>query len=83
MINAWGLVRVTDWGGACPFQAEGFIGNEPFYFRFRHGYASLTFRGETESFNPEPGRMADGSCSYNEFESWMNILVHDWAESYA
>ncbi|MBT2568830.1 hypothetical protein J7I84_20520 [Arthrobacter sp. ISL-85] len=33
---------ISEQGGACPFQAEGTILGQHFYFRFRNDYASLT-----------------------------------------
>lgn len=34
-------LTVSEWGGACPFQAEGTINGKPFYFRARHGSWTL------------------------------------------
>jgi hypothetical protein len=32
---------ITEQGGACPYQATGTVLGQPFYFRFRNGYATL------------------------------------------
>jgi hypothetical protein len=33
---------IDEQGGACPFQAQGNILGQQFYFRFRNDYASLS-----------------------------------------
>jgi hypothetical protein len=35
-----GLI-VTSWGGCCPFQADGYFNEFPFYFRARGGFWTL------------------------------------------
>ena len=37
-----GYVDIVSIGGYCPVQADGTIGGNPFYFRARHDYWTLT-----------------------------------------
>lgn len=48
---------ISSAGGIVPFQAEGLIDGYPFYYRDRHGWASLTI-GEKDG---EPPYLMDGS----------------------
>ena len=47
-------LEVEEWGGACPFQANGKINGFPFYFRARHGMWTLEVArvGEDPVGNP-------------------------------
>lgn len=73
--------NVRESGGACPFQAEGSIAGEFFYFRLRNGYASLEvgshFSNGTSVNTSEYGYL-DGACSYDEFEQIFNDLIETY-----
>lgn len=72
---------VREWGGACPFQATGSINGEFFYFRLRHGYASLevgSYFDEGISVDNSEWGYLDGGCSYSEFEAIFNHLMQSY-----
>lgn len=72
---------VTSADGACPFQAYGTIFGKSFYFRLRHGSATLQIDGgyhnSLDADTPEFGN-CDGVCSYAEFEKMFNALIFDF-----
>lgn len=72
---------VSDAGGACPFQANGYVNGESFYFRLRWGSASLEigsdYRNSLDASAPSWGRL-DGSCSYSDFEELFDELARDY-----
>jgi hypothetical protein len=67
-------------GGACPVQAEGSYKGEPFYFRYRWGFASLGLGGDPV-MNPEYessmsyGQAFDGFLSLGEFKDIFTRLL--------
>jgi hypothetical protein len=67
-------------GGACPVQATGTYKGEPFYFRYRWGYASLGLGNEPVS-NPDIeyelqyGDGMDGFLSLGEFHDIFTKLL--------
>ena len=65
-------------GGLCPFQAEGYIFNLPFYYRERHGWASLEL-GEEEALNGYSGdSLFSSGIEVEEFRSgpgWISTLL--------
>lgn len=73
--------QVRESGGACPFQATGYVAGESFYFRLRNGGASLEvgshFSNGLNVSNSEYGYL-DGACSYEEFEQIFNALMVDF-----
>lgn len=73
--------QVRESGGACPFQATGYVAGESFYFRLRHGYASLEvgshFSNGISVDNSEYGYL-DGACSYDDFEKIFNELMETY-----
>lgn len=73
--------RVLTSGGACPFQATGTINGEDFYFRLRHGGASLdigkNFEGYINASTSEYGHL-DGACSDEEFEMLFNKMIESY-----
>lgn len=69
---------VRESGGACPFQATGTVGGESFYFRIRHGSASLEVGSHyRESLNANIARWdyADGAIDYSTFEEMFTELI--------
>lgn len=73
--------EVTDAGGACPFQANGYVNGSSFYFRLRWGSASLEigsdYRNSLDASTAHYGHL-DGSCSYSDFEALFNELAADY-----
>jgi len=67
-------------GGACPVQAQGMYKNQPFYFRYRWGEASLGLGGDPV-LNPEfessmqYGESMDGFLSLGEFKDIFTRLL--------
>jgi len=67
-------------GGACPVQATGTYKGEPFYFRYRWGYASLGL-GNEPIINPDIeyelqyGDGMDGFLSLGEFHDIFTKLL--------
>jgi len=51
-------LEISSYGGACPLQAEGEIFGMPFYFRFRHGHASLNLSYDDSKIYIEPAYRA-------------------------
>lgn len=73
--------QVRESGGACPFQATGYVAGESFYFRLRHGGASLDVGSHfSEGMNVSTAEYGylDGGCSYDEFEQIFNKLMEDY-----
>lgn len=68
-------------GGACPVQAEGTYQDQPFYFRYRWGEASLGW-GNDPIFNPVyqeaqlHGDAFDGFLTLEEFEELFKNLLY-------
>lgn len=68
-------VALETYGGAVPFQAEGTWCGYPFYFRYRHGYATLSIAvGEDDPVELPAWRSGlvfggeyDGSLTFEEF----------------
>ncbi len=81
---------MTQAGGACPFQAEGTIDGQAFYFRYRGGSASLRVGEQTEgevisaslwSAGMEYGHGLDGDLSPAEFTYLFCSLVRGLEKS--
>lgn len=70
---------ITEQGGACPYQATGTILSLPFYFRYRHGHATLEV-GESR-FGTAHGDSYDGSLSDEEFETLFRLLLRQYLKS--
>lgn len=74
-------LRLDEAGGACPFQAEGTLFGIPFYFRFRHNWASLrlgadVFDKPLYSAGAEFGTHEDqGTLTDGEFMDLMSVLI--------
>jgi len=68
-------------GGACPVQAEGSYQGQPFYFRYRWGFASLGLGGENPILHPEyssslsHGDSFDGFLSSHEFKNIFTKML--------
>lgn len=72
---------ISDAGGACPFQANGYVNGESFYFRLRNGYASLDIGSDyNNGISVDNARYGylDGSCGYSDFEALFDELVADY-----
>lgn len=70
-------------GGACPFQATGRIDSHDFYFRLRHGGASLDIGSHFEGYlnvNKAEYGYLDGACSDDEFKQIMNALLDGYTQ---
>lgn len=52
-VNPDPAIRIETLGGNCPVQAEGFIGDAPFYFRARGGRWSIGIGGSDVVMDPE------------------------------
>jgi hypothetical protein len=67
-------------GGACPVQANGTYQEQPFYFRYRWGFASLGL-GNDPILNPEYessmsyGAAMDGFLNIGEFKEIFKELL--------
>lgn len=74
---------ITQQGGACPYQAEGTILGQHFYFRFRSDFASLTV-GETEQvvIGGVTGDPYSGTLSCDEFEKLFRKLLKRYLKSF-
>lgn len=46
-------IVITEIGGVCPVQAEGYIAGKPFYFRSRGSQWSIAIGGKDLICNPE------------------------------
>lgn len=68
-------VEISWQGGACPYQAEGFINKEPFYFRYRHGHYSLDINNQIV-LRGDKGGPYDGTMSNDEFESILTEYLN-------
>jgi hypothetical protein len=66
---------ITEQGGACPYQATGTILGQPFYFRYRNGYASLEI-GESPVCGTAYGDSYAGSLDNEEFEMLYRTLLN-------
>jgi hypothetical protein len=73
---------ITEQGTWCPFQAEGTILGQHFYFRFRTDYASLTV-GESDVvvISNVTGDPLAGSLSTDEFEKLFRKLLKRYLKS--
>lgn len=73
---------ISEQGGACPYQAEGTILGQHFYFRFRHDYASLTV-GEADQVGIDgiTGDPYGGVLSDDEFEKLFRKLLKRYLKS--
>jgi hypothetical protein len=70
-------VKFLSYGGAVPVQAFGHLGSKFFYFRFRHGEASLTVgserhgdfvkNGVTFFYEPDQYTVGEGVLDEEEF----------------
>jgi len=47
-------LSIQSYGGACPLQSEGEIFGMPYYFRFRHGHATLSLSYDDNKIYLEP-----------------------------
>lgn len=81
-------VELSESGGACPFQAIGQVGQSDFYFRVRHGAASLSLTNHGEEYtrsvnvNTAEYGYLDGTCDQETFERLFNMMVSDYREKH-
>lgn len=74
-------LRLTSAGGVVPFQAEGTLDGDPFYFRYRHDEARLGVGGDPvahplfESSVPDGGEFFDELPGLDAFVEAMRYLV--------
>ena len=81
-----GLVLATrtidEQGGSCPFQAEGRILGQRFYFRFRNDHASLSVGdAEVVDINGVTGDAYAGSLTSDEFDRIFRSLLKRYLAS--
>lgn len=78
---------VYDAGGACPFQASGKVGSNDFYFRVRHGSASLDVADGENTYerytnvNTAEYDYLDGTCDMDTFEKLFDLMIADFRET--
>ena len=70
-------LAINSYGGMCPLQCEGSYQGMSFYFRLRHGVASLSLGGSDVIGEPEfheEFTLADGADGYVEVTEFINIF---------
>lgn len=53
LVSKFPSLVIESYGGACPLQCEGFYQGSAYYFRLRHGIASLSLGGRDVVGKPE------------------------------
>ena len=53
LVSKFPTLVINFYGGACPLQCEGVYQGNAFYFRLRHGVASLSLGGEDVVGKPD------------------------------
>ena len=82
-------LKITNQGGTCPYQAEGTIGNKPFYFRSRHQHWTFEVTypyddGEitwlySEKYSDDPH--AAGYITHEEADLFITIAANIHSET--
>jgi hypothetical protein len=68
---------IDSYGGMCPLQCEGRYLDKSYYFRLRHGVASLALGGSDVIGEPEFYEelvLSDGDDGYVEVAEFINIF---------
>ena len=72
LVSKFPTLVIESYGGACPLQCEGLYQGNAFYFRLRHGVASLSLGGEDVVGKPD---------YYEEVELWPEYEGDGYIES--
>jgi hypothetical protein len=70
LLVEYPYLTIRQAGGVCPFQAEGTIHDEEFYFRFRHNWAELRIQSGQGWFKPLYS--AGGEYGEGEDQGWLD-----------
>ena len=78
VLRRFPSLQIVSAGGACPFQSEGTLQGHPYYFRYRHGYASLSVGGEDCVGSPlwhAGEELTDQDDGWLSFEEFTNVFT--------
>ncbi len=83
LVNKFPSIIIESYGGVAPLQCEGLFQGESFYFRLRHGIASLSYGGKDvvgepeyyEEFSLAPYYDGDGYIEPKEFVKVFTLLL--------
>jgi hypothetical protein len=83
LVSKFPSLVIESYGGACPLQCEGFYQGSAYYFRLRHGIASLSLGGRDVVGKPEyyeevelsPEYEGDGFIESSDFIKVFTTLL--------
>jgi hypothetical protein len=83
LVSKFPSLVIESYGGACPLQCEGLYQGSAYYFRLRHGIASLSLGGRDVVGEPEyyeevelyPEYEGDGFIESSDFIKVFTTLL--------